>query len=183
MVLIYTLIALTVILIAAAALIRRMDNALIQSGNMAFRSELVRQAQRAVAKAKTELNTGTLSTEAARNADLTASNYSATRLASNAQGVPNVLVNDTTYTSAGWTAADITDADTGVTLRYVIDRQCDAAGDFSTVNCITMADTTQAPADALYRKINGESRPVFRISIRASGPRNTQAFFQATVSR
>jgi type IV pilus assembly protein PilX len=182
-VLIYTLIALVVILIAGAALIRRMDNALIQTGNMAFKQELVRQALRALAKAKTELNTGALTAETTRNADLKSANYSAIRLASNAQGIPSILVDDSTYTSAGWTAADLTDSDTGVTLRYVIDRQCDAAGDFSTVNCVTMADPIQTSADALYKKINGESHPVYRISIRASGPRNTQAYFQATVSR
>ena len=37
--------------------------------------------------------------------------------------------------------------------------------------------------DDRYRFVNAESLPVYRISVRATGPRNTQAFFQATVVR
>ncbi len=182
-VLVYTLIALAIILIAGVSLIRRLDNALLQTGNMAYKSELVRQASLALARAKTALNTGALATEATRNAHLTSANYSASRLATNAQGLPTALVNDTEYTANGWSGADLTDSTTGVTLRYLIDRQCDATGDFSTVNCVTVPDESQKSMDNRQRKINGQSRPVYRISIRATGPRNTQAFFQATVSR
>lgn len=174
-VLIFTLIALAVMLIAGAALIRAMDSSLLQAGNLAYKRDLVNQAQRAMAVAKTALLTGALAAEATRNTDLSSANYSATRLSSNEQGIPSTLLASGT--------ADLSDSDTGVSLRYVIDRQCAATGDYTLTSCVTVASADQQPADDRYRKVKNEARPVYRITVRASGPRNTEAYFQSTVVR
>jgi hypothetical protein len=179
----FTLVALVVLLLAGVALIRAMDVSLLQAGNMAFRRDLANQAERGFAKASTLLNSGALASESAREANSLANNYVASRLASNAQGIPSVLVNDSAFTAAGFTGADITDSATGVTLRWVIDRQCAAAGSALATSCATASRATDSAADDRYKLVNAETQPVYRISVRATGPRNTQAFFQSTVVR
>lgn len=183
MILLFTLIALAVLLVGGIALVRAMDTSLLQAGNLAFRRDLVNQAERAANAAVTRLSSGTLSTDSARESNLLTSNYSASRLASDGHGIPTLLLSDSAWTSAGMSAGDLTDSTTGVTLRWVIDRQCAAAGEISATNCVSTTATSDAAADDRYRKVNGEARPVYRISVRATGPRNTQAFFQTTLVR
>jgi hypothetical protein len=183
MILLFTLVALAVLLVGGIALVRAMDTALLQAGNLAFRRDLVNQAERAANRAATLLSSGALASDAAREAHQLTANYSASRLASDAHGIPSLLLSDSAWTTAGMTGADLTDSTTGVTLRWLIDRQCAAAGDFSATSCVTIATTSDTAADTRYRKVNGEVRPVYRISVRATGPRNTQAFFQTTVVR
>ncbi len=179
----FTLMALVVLLLAGAGLIRAMDVGLLQAGNLAFRRDLANQAERGIAQATTLLNSGALATETARESDSLANNYSATRLGTNTQGIPTVLTSDAAFTAAGFTSADITDSSTGVTVRWVIDRQCAASGNLLSTSCATALTGSDTAADDRYRLVNAESLPVFRISVRATGPRNTQAFFQATVVR
>lgn len=182
-ILLFTLVALAVLLVGGVALIRAMDGALLQSGNLAFRRDLVNEAERGMAKAITLLSSGDLATESARSANALDKNYSASRLASDAHGIPNALLSAANWTASGMTGADTTDSATGVTLRVVIDRQCVAAGEFVDTECVTISGTTDTAADDRYRRVNAEERPVYRISVRADGPRNTQAFFQTTVVR
>lgn len=179
----FTLVALVVLLLAGVALIRAMDVSLLQAGNLAFRRDLANQAERGFAMASTLLSSAALSTETSREAHSLANNYSASRLASNAQGIPTVLVNDSAFTTAGFTGADITDSATGVTVRWVIDRQCAATGSALSTSCATASRATDSAADDRYKLVNAETQPVYRISVRATGPRNTQAFFQSTVVR
>lgn len=179
----FTLVALVVILLAGIGLLRAMDSALLQAGNLAFRRDLANQAERGFARASSLLGSGALATEAAREADSKANNYVASRLASNAQGIPTVLVDDSAFTAAAFTGADITDGSTGVTVRWVIDRQCAAAGNALSTSCAVFSRGADSAADDRYRLVNAETQPVYRISVRATGPRNTQAFFQTTVVR
>ena len=105
----FTLIALVVLLLAGVGLIRAMDVGLLQAGNLAFRRDLANQAERGIAQAVTLLNSGALATESAREAHSLANNYSATRLATNAQGIPTLLTSDAAFTAAAYTGADITE--------------------------------------------------------------------------
>jgi len=189
-VLVMTLICLVLMLVAAVALTRSSTNSLLLAGNMAFRRDLLNQAERGMAAAVKEFSSGTLTTESARIADqLNLStnmvHYSASMLASNAQGIPNVLVNDTTFTNASMlSSSDYTDSTAGVTIRTVIDRQCSAAGAFDSATCVS---TTQAVSAAgtggtSIRRAKGQSRPTYRISVRVTGPRNTQVFHQMVVA-
>ena len=79
------------------------------------------------------------------------------------------------------TAADFTDG--SVSIRYVIDRQCTAAGAYDSATCNS---TTGVVADSagsnFLKKAGGGTRPVYRISVRVTGPRNTQAYLQNTVT-
>jgi hypothetical protein len=180
-ILLYGLIVLAIMLIGAAAMVRSMNTSLVNAGNIGFKRDLTNQAERAAATVLTLLQTSS-----------TANNYSATILATNAQGLPNVLLNDTTFTTVGVTTNDIAVADQAITLRWVVDRLCVNTGVAQASHCtmandpapaggsgsdlINAIDTTSGGAGALARRV------VYRVSIRVTGPRSTQAFFQTTLT-
>jgi len=146
-----TLIALALLLIGAAAMLRTVDTSGILAGNLAFRRDLANRSEGAAAVAGAALDAP--------------------------GGVPTVLVDDSAYAAAGYAA---TSADK-ITLRWVIDRQC-ASGTaaFSTAACESVSSSGDAGGSSWLRKPNGASRPVYRISIRVTGPRDTEAYFQST---
>ncbi len=190
-VLVMTLICLVLLLVASVALTRSSTNALLLAGNFAFQRDLLGQAERGMAAAVKEFASGTLATESARMANqlnLAASkvHYSAAMLDANAQGIPTVLVSETSFQNAGMSASDdYTDADAGVTIRTVIDRQCSAAGvAFDAATCVsnTAAVAAAQTGSMSIKRAKGESRPTYRISVRVTGPRNTQAFQQMVVA-
>lgn len=177
-----TLVALLILLIASVALIRSTETNLMISGNMAFRRDLVNQAERALPVVQTIFDTGALSNPQAREADLQASNFFASRQTSNASGIPNQLLNTTTF-DAQFASNNIADNTTQITIRYLIDRICLAAGPVTTSNCTRTTQNTDTGGDATnlgLEKANGNDTPIYRLSIRATGPRNTEAFFQYT---
>jgi len=191
-VMLYGLLALAIMLIGAAAMVRSMNTSLVNAGNLGFKRDLTNQAERASAAAMALLQAGALSTLAAREAHSSANNYSATMLATNAQGLPNALVDDTGFAAIGVATNDIAVADQAVTLRWLIDRLCVNTGTADASHCvmandpvpaggsgsdlINAIDTTSGGAGALQR------RTVYRVSIRVTGPRATQAYFQTTLT-
>jgi type IV pilus assembly protein PilX len=178
--LLMAIIALVVMTIGAVALVRSTNTSLRLSGNLAFKRDLVNQAERGVALALADLRAGALSTAGSRIADAGTRNYSATVLAST-QGIPNVLLNDTAF-AAAFTRADTTDA--GVTVRYVIDRQCSpGTGAFSVANCTSVAKSATLKAgEPGAPPLGNIESPVYRISVRATGPRGAQTFMQTTLA-
>jgi type IV pilus assembly protein PilX len=183
--LVIALIALVVLTVGAVAMSRSSDVSLRMAGNLAFKRDLVNQGERAIATALAELNSGGLSAEATRNANRLASNYSATLLGSSEQGIPNVLLSQAAFTAAGFSHADITDTSTGVTVRYVIDRQCTSAGIYDNAAC--QAITAKPPpksCDGINCDVTtgAVTRPVYRISVRITGPRGNQTYTQTTVA-
>ncbi len=177
-VLIGTLLALVLLLLAAFAMVKLSDTSTMLAGNLAFQRDLTNQAERAFVKARSALVSGGLSAETARNANQLALNYSASRLATSANGIPQVLISDSAYAAFGLTAAEL--GDNGVTVRYVIDRLCLAAGEFSDASCEVTTSDTDKGGSSSARKPGAEKRPVYRVSVRVTGPRSTQAFFQST---
>ena len=134
-----------------------------------------------------------LASEASRQNNSTASNYSATVLPVNAQGVPNALLTDAAFALVGVAGNDITLADMGVTVRYVVDRLCVAAGPANPDGCTLAGDVLPAGSSAselLRAEDAGGAAPaiaspvaqqvVYRVSISVTGPRRTQSFFQTT---
>lgn len=180
------IIALLIMTIAVLALVRSSDTSSQIAGNFAFRRDLTNQAQIAVSQAGAAFATGgLLATEAARQADNPGANYSATMLspptAKPSQGIPSVLLaSDYTFdNNTNFTAGNFTD--NGVTLRYVIDRLCTATGPPSALTCVQGQQSSDKGGTAGIQKAGGSFIPVYRITIRASGPHNTQAFLQSTL--
>ena len=201
-VLLFSLVALVVLLIAAVALMRSFNTSLFMSGNIAFKRDLQNQGERAMDQVLTTFRAGgPLDNDAARSATLKTSNYSAVMLPVNAQGIPDALVLSDANFFANWgvPANDIAPPDQGVTVRYLIDRMSNVAG-----SCGALGPTTcimagnKAPAGGSASNLQnatralpataGASAPkavntgtaVYRLTVRVTGPRDTQAFFQST---
>jgi type IV pilus assembly protein PilX len=190
--LLYGLLALLIMMVGAAAMVRSMNTSMVISGNLAFKRDLTNQAERAAAQVMPQLQTGGLAAEATRQTNQVNLNYSATILPTNAQGMPNALVDNAAFAARGSTANDITVADQAVTVRYLIDRLCANAGVADDSHC-TMSDPGNARGGSSSQLLTAEDSSsggkgalqalaVYRLSIRVSGPRNTQAFFQSTFS-
>jgi hypothetical protein len=176
MVMAITLIALVLLLIGIVATLRSVDTSSILIGNLAFRRDLTNRAENAIVSARAAFVSGGLQTEALRSADQAGSNYSSFKLPSPA-GIPTVLISDSAYEAL---YGPPTPSSAGITLRWVIDRQCLAAGAFSTASCEYTASSSDAGGSSWLHKPGGASRPVYRISVRVSGPRNTEAYFQTS---
>jgi type IV pilus assembly protein PilX len=183
-VLIFTLIILLILTIGAVALMRSMNTSLFSAGNLAFRRDLVNQGEQAVANVMTEFQGGgALSTSAVTIASVPALNYSAIMLATNGQGVPNVLLADTTFATVGTAANDILGATPDVTIRYVIDRLCSAAGDSNGALCVQSSAAPTGGTANGTAAVTPPSATVYRLSVRVTGARSTQVFLQTTFTR
>jgi len=189
----FSLIALLILFIGAVALVRSFNTSLFNSGNIAFKRDLQNQSERAVDVVLRSARSGNLAPQTARANNLKGSNYSASMLAVNSQGIPKVLLDDSTFDTVGNPGNDIDVAGQHVVLRYVVDRLCSTAGLDTALDpgtCI-LADSMVplgGSASNLQRAENASGggagavpqQVVYRLSIRATGPRNTQAFFQST---
>ena len=194
-VLLFSLIALGIMLIVAVALVRSFNSSLFTAGNIGFKRDLQNQSERAVDAVLTEFRSGgNLASPTARGANNTAYNYSATMLPVNAQGIPNALQNNTTFAAVGSTGRDISVSGMNVTVRYVVDRLCATTGDETSLGAgvCRLADNP-VPAGCGLNNCQGPERNltpggtpagsigvVYRLSIKVTGPRNTQSFFQST---
>jgi type IV pilus assembly protein PilX len=187
-IMILTLVALVLLLIGVAAMVRSTDTATAVIGNLAFRRDLTNRAEVAIATAKATLNSGgALYSSASRDSDSAANNYSATRLPNaTGIGVPSVLVSNSQYTNASYAClpASCVAGTDGVLLRWIIDRQCSGTNGtpltFTTDACGFLRTTkdTRGSAQLNPLKPTGAARGLFRISVRVTGPRNTEAYIQ-----
>ncbi len=194
----FGLIALAIMLIGAAAMVRSMNTTLFNAGNLGFKRDLTNQTERGMQAAIIRLDSGgTLGTEALRLNDDTTQNYSASILPTNAQGVPTALLDDSGF-PASWSAPDIDVPEQRVKVRYLIDRLCTAAGAPSPAGCslsedLVPAGSSSSESDRAEDPPTGggagagasaaiNRRVVYRVSVRVTGPRNTQAFFQTTLT-
>lgn len=195
-VLLFSLIALGIMLIVAVALVRSFNSSLFTAGNIGFKRDLQNQSERAVDAVLTEFRSGgNLASPTARGANNTAYNYSATMLPVNAQGIPNALQNNTAFAAVGSTGKDIPVSGMNVTVRYVVDRLCAATGDETSLGAgvCRLADNP-VPVGTSLSNLQGADRAplcptcasaapqgvVYRLSVKVTGPRNTQSFFQST---
>jgi type IV pilus assembly protein PilX len=186
-VMLFGLFALAIMLIGAAAMVRSMNTSMFNAGNLGFKRDMNNQAERAVATVQDLLRTGALAADTSRHTNNTTLNYSAQMLPVNAQGIPLALLTNTGFALVGTTANDITLADQAITVRYVLDRLCAGVGPQAPGQC-SMADDPQDPSDnarsggVVAEDLLGNDRVVYRLSIRVTGPRNTQAFYQSTLT-
>jgi type IV pilus assembly protein PilX len=186
-VLIFTLIILLILTIGAVALMRSMNTSLTSAGNLAFRRDLTNQGEQAVSNVMTAFKAGgALSTSAVTDSNVPANNYSATMLATNAQGVPNILLSqDSTFNSTGFTSSanDIAGATSDITIRYVVDRMCTNTGATVANQCVQSSAAPLGGTANGSQSVTPPSATVYRLSVRVSGARSTQVFLQTTFTR
>lgn len=194
-VLLFSLIALVIMLIAGVALVRSFNTTLYTAGNIGFKRDMQNQSERAVDTVLTAFRTGALSTPAARAANVAGNNYSATMLSVNAQGMPVALALGDSAFAATYTAPDLQSSDASIAVRYVVDRLCSTVGNETTLGaagCVLADNPT--PAGTSSSNVQGADRAplcptcssaapqgvVYRVSVKVTGPRSTQSFFQST---
>lgn len=193
-VLIFALVTLVIMLIGAVAISRSLSSNQFAIGNIGFKRDMTHQTERAVQAAMAAFRaSGALANVNLRNANLPAANYSATLLPTNAQGIPLALLSDSTFNTVGEAGNDIALADVGLTIRYVVDRISSAPGVCSVSTCSMVNDVIYGGAvTELISAQNNSSaansanpsavtpQPVYRVTMRVKGPRNTLSFFQST---
>lgn len=195
-VLVFALIALLILMIGAVALVRSFNTSLLNTGSLAFKKDLVYRHEAAIARVLNQARTvGNLMTASFSEIRQTSMNYSPNILTYNARGIPNLLlVNDDDFNASGigLTSNDIQISADNVTLRYVIDRQCNAPGNAAALGpggCITATSlpdggSADVPIRAEMSTSGGSGAvpisPVYRMTIRAIGPKGTLAFYQTT---
>lgn len=180
-VLLFCLIVLVILLAGGVAVVRSMNTSLTSAGNLAFRRDLVNQGERAVSAVLAKFaSTGTL---ASATTDLPGENFKATKLDTNAQGIPKALLDDTVFATVGKASNDITDTTAQVTIRYLIDRLCTDSGTATSTGCVQSA---AAPSGGTASPTPPPAPPtatIYRLSLRVSGPRDTQVFVQSTFTK
>jgi Tfp pilus assembly protein PilX len=181
-VLVFTLIVLLIMTIGAVALLRSMNSSLFSAGNLAFRRDLVNQGEQTVSNVLQSFQAGGLLVNAT-TVSSTAANYSAVALPTNAQGVPTALLNKTAFGSVGVAANDVTGATSDVTMRYVIDRLCNNTGTASSTSCVQSVASPTGGTALPTPGVPPPSATVYRLSVRVTGPRNTQIFLQTTFTK
>jgi hypothetical protein len=186
--------ALAILMLGGVALMRSSDTFGALAGQLGFRRDLKNQGERAMAMAIKALKDGTLSSSDVRLDNLATSNYSAVKLDSNGNGIPEVLLkSDSDFKKAGY-KINIVDADSsaenatsGIKARYVIDRLCSAVKTMADASCaktnVILDTSIQNKLGAMSSEaFRSESLVLYRITVRVDGPRGTQAFFQSTVA-
>ena len=184
-VLFVALIALVVMSLAAVALIRSVDTSTVIAGNLAAKQSATTSADSGV---ETALNWMEVVVDLATlNANIAASGYYATP-----------IKDPTKSTDIAWTDADsrpangsgMIDAATGKDgsgnkVRYIIQRMCSVAGEPSEASCLLGAPTVgtgsaavkDAPAAGAI--LPTSQSPVYRITARVEGAKNTISYVQA----
>lgn len=192
-VLLFCLIILVILLAGGVAVVRSMNSSMVSAGNLAFKRDLLNQGEQAISQVLRAFGpTGALATANLTSDALASANYSAIQLETNDRGIPLALLKKTTISGTDVkggtftpTGGYLTGRD-GVLIYYVIDRLCNDTGAF----------TTLGPSRCVYSPIAvatggtaGEDRPavaappLYRVSVRVDGPRDTQVFLQSSFSK
>ena len=186
-VLVVTLIALVILMLASIALIRSTESSSLIAGSIGFKRDMINQAERTMPVIRTRFISGTLSNDTVRNSNLVGANYSAAILATDATGIPTVLANKTTFDTT-YGSNNISDTTAAITVRYVIDRMAFAAGPITVTNNLLGTSVTDEGGNVKGiqgvggsgGKVTGSDRALYRISMRVSGPRNAETYIQST---
>lgn len=193
-VLFIALIALVVMSLAAVALIRSVDTNTMIAGNLAFKQSALVSSDRGVETALAWVEAKTIATPADLNADTTANadnGYYATYLTPNLDS-DAVLKDSDTWADAKSAYATGTDIAAGTgpdgnNIRYIVQRMCREAVAPTADKCLFgeaelgtgskgVKDATEAGAI-----INSQQSPMYRVTVRVTGPKNTVSYAQTFV--
>jgi Tfp pilus assembly protein PilX len=195
-VLLFCLVILVILLVGSVAVLRSMNTSLFGAGNLAFRRDLVNQGEQAVTKVMALFGTGGALASASASVDsMPSANYSAVQLVANDRGIPLVLLAsgsspsgaDIAGATFSPTSADLAGATPDVVIRYVVDRLCNASGAASVANCVYLPSASDVAGGSSQLPANKRPTPpvlpAYRISVRVTGPRDTQVFLQSSFTK
>jgi len=172
------LIAMVLLSLAAVALMRSVHTNTLVVGNLAFRQAAVSLSTAAVEKAVYDLFPPTR-TIADTNHDLARNYYATHQAGEDANGIPAVLRGQNPPAcQPPWQV--MTDAATGNTVCYVIERMCTATGPAVAEKCEMIPPKQPYAKEAQQKKgIPLPKIPYYRMTVRVDGPGNSVAFSQA----
>ncbi len=196
-VLFIALIALVVMSLAAVALIRSVDTNTIIAGNLSFKQSAVVSADRGIETAITWAEATALDDPTRFYDDEPGNGYYATFDEDNTAGLnldaAAVLRNDTTWnnfsapaTGVGITVAGLETASQN-TIRYIIQRMCrddeEPSDDICQLAGSEIGTSSKGAID--YSNAGGrpdqDASPLYRVTVRVTGPKNTVSYTQAYV--
>jgi hypothetical protein len=171
-VLFIALIAMVILSLAGVALVRAVDSSTSVAGNLAFRQSSIAPVNLAIEKAVDAIFKS--KTIADLNSNDAAHNYFAALQANEKpNGVPNVLAGS--YPPSLYTLSIDTDVTTGIEVRSVIERVCNATGAATLERCdLLPPKVSPGGTDNETGRIPLPPIPHFRVTVRVDLP-NTNA--------
>ena len=186
LVLVIALVILVAMSLAAIALTRSVDVGSLAAGNLSFKQSALSATDRGIAVAFNKFVTpsatcvgcGALTGVSANTDNADHAYFATNQPADAATGVPTALLNLATFDAAYPLA--VVPLGSGETARYLIDRQCTRPGLPDQAFCNFSG--TPVPTTGTYRGGRlGATVPLFRISVRVDGPKNTTSFTQVVM--
>ena len=192
--LIVTLMMVVIMTLGAIALLRRSDTANMIAGNIAFKQAAtqlgdlgIEAAAAALPIIEASFKEQGWSNNAACAITTGACQYFPLRVATNANGMPTQAVDGGGALSAlSWGSVPTipTAVPSGYQVRYVIDRLCTGTLPVTDIQGNCMSDPAQLGGSAKGGvKFTVASAVYYRVTVQVSGPRGTQSFVQALLSR
>ncbi|MDR0587518.1 MAG: hypothetical protein LBG61_00860 [Burkholderiales bacterium] len=188
-VLIITMLILTAMLFIASAVMRSSDTSVFAVNNMAFRQCAESSMHFAIEDAMNKI-AGAFKVDPYLDKEIHANgipNVSLNRLPTNEDGIPKVLTGE----SAGDAAVLKQEVDScNVRLSYTVEQMCDGLEKMPPTadKCVFSTTEGGVSEDGWIPVIDGEqgfglakthSNPVYRVTVRADGPKNTVVYAQA----
>ncbi len=169
-VLFFTLIALVAMTLAALAMVRSVDTGNLVAGNIALKQSAIQEADIAMNKAFSCLDSGGVLLGALGTPVSTCNYYATLQPDLNKPfGIPDALES----------APGTLDPATGNTSAYIIERMCTATGAWDAATCIESPfGKAEAYGDVHLPDKQVPPQALYRISIKVSGPRNVAAYSQ-----
>jgi len=191
-VLFVALIALVVMSLAAVALIRSVDTNTMIAGNLAYKHSALISSDRGAESAINWIEAKALANPTDLNSHSAIDGYYATYLTLDLDD-PAVLKDDSTWDASksadasGTGISSGTEAASGNNIRYIIQRMCRDTTAPEIEKCLFgdteigtgsrgVKDSTEAGA-----KVDAQQSPMYRITTRVAGPKNTFSYAQTFV--
>lgn len=188
------LVVLVVMMLGSVSLLNSVDTSALLSGNIGFKRDSINSAggglnkafeamksanfqkyQDSVAGCPPPAATGTACTAAGEWAKL---NFYPRILETDENGIPLIIKNKTQF-DAKFKIAPV--KANGNEMRFLIERMCETYGPSSKVTCVL---STESPlgGDKWADKPGSTASPVYRVTVRTDGVRNSQTYVQWNVT-
>lgn len=192
-VLFIALIALVVMSLAAVALIRSVDTNSVIAGNLSFKQSALVSSDRGAETALGWINARAIANAASLDSNIAGDGYYATYLTLDLDD-PAVLKDSATWIDASSevaTGSDIVggveDNGKGNSIRYIIQRMCSQTGLPAPERCLFGASKNEGVSHGVRDRqgagaiINAKPSPMYRVTVRVAGARNTVSYTQTFV--
>lgn len=189
------LVVLVVMMLGSVSLLRSIDTSALLTGNIGFKRDSLNTAAAGLNKAFEKMKLAAFSA----NQDLTAGcpppvgtgsactavtewvklNFYPRMLESDSNGIPVVLKDKTTF-DAKFKAGTL--AVNGNEVRFLIERMCNRYGPSDKYFCVLDGYSPKGSPGQDLNKAGSIASPVYRVTVRTDGVRNTQTYAQWMVS-